>query len=242
MIKDFFKDIKVDNNFYIECANKVVEWNQTAQGVSSSEDEDFSNEKFLLQIKLVEEELKEYRDAAKVNDHVELLDAAGDIFVVASYLSYMFFGNAAINDVLTQPVGDRLADDPYETFIKSQEFMDKTSENSSFGLGMLACAVTRMARDTLVKSVYNDKKVMKEILRSNYSKFPTAKVLINKWEVGTVEEALKIEVDWIEENRDYSGITYKFNPTNGLYVFFDENGKIMKPSVFSGPDIKSIVG
>ena len=242
MIKDFFKDIKVDNNFYIECANKVVEWNQTAQGVTSSEEEDFSNEKFLLQIKLVEEELKEYRDAAKTNDHVEILDAAGDIFVVASYLSYMFFGKQAIKDVLTQPVGDRLADDPHDTFIKSQDFMDKTSDNSSFGLGMLACAVTRMARDTLVKSIYDDKKVMQEILRSNYSKFPDKESLRTKWMVNDINEALELELSWIEENRDYSGITYKFNSKNGLYVFFDENGKIMKPSVFSGPDIKSIVG
>ena len=240
MIEGFFKDIKLDKEFFIDAAKHIVEWNAKARGGETPE---FTQEMFLAQIGFVREELKEYQDAAALNDHVELLDAAADVFVVASYLAFMFWGEEKVAFALSQNVGDVFTANIADEFDNLEETFTEGVQMAVMTLGL-----TRMARDTLVRSVYNEKKVMKEVLKSNDSKYPTRKQLLAVWETKDIDFALEQECAAIEErNKDrpegaYTGVHATYNEKQKVYVFFDDKGKIMKPSTFVKPDIASIVG
>lgn len=240
MIEGFFKDIKVDKQFFIDATKHIVEWNAKARGGETPE---FTQEMFVSQIGFVREELKEFQDAAEANDHVELLDAAADVFVVASYLAFMFWGEEKVNTMLSQNVGDVFPANIFDEF----ENMDATF-TEAIQMAVMIMGITRMARDTLVRSVYNEKKVMKEVLKSNDSKYPTRKQILAVWGTKDIDFALAQECAAIEErnkNRPegaYTGVHATYNEKQKVYVFFDDKGKIMKPSTFVKPDIKSIVG
>ncbi len=240
MIEGFFKGIKMDNQFFIDAAKHIVEWNAKARG---GETPTFDQDMFLAQLGFVREELKEWQDAADKNDHVELLDAAADIFVVASYLAFMFWGEEGVEKALQTSAGDVFSLKVYDEFIIMEEtFTDPVQ------MAMIALGLTRMARDTLVRSNYNEKKVMKEVLKSNDSKYPTRKQLLTFWESKDIEEVLIMECNAIEErnaNRPegaYTGVHAVYNEKQKVYTFFDDKGKIMKPSTFVKPNIASIVG
>ncbi|WNL63237.1 hypothetical protein [Citrobacter phage Tr1] len=239
MVENFYKDLKVDFDFYIDAAHHVVDWNAKARGGTIPE---ITQEMFMSQISFVREELKEFQVAAEANDHVELLDAAADTFVVASFLSWMFFGHTHVDATLSLPMGDALPDNIYDSFMSYDELNTEPQH-----MAMLALTVTRMARDTLVRSVYNDKKVMKEVLKSNDSKYPTRKQILAVWETKDIDFALAQECAAIEErNKDreegaYTGVHATFNDKQRVYVFFDDKGKIMKPSTFVKPNIAGIV-
>ena len=115
MIENFFKQVKVDNSFFIKAADQIVAWNAKARGGVTPE---FTQEMFEAQLSFVREELKEFQAAAQENDHVELLDAAADIFVVASYLAFMFFGKEGVDKALEMPTGDVLAENIYDVIIE----------------------------------------------------------------------------------------------------------------------------
>ena len=240
MIENFYKDIKIDKAFFVDAAKHIVEWNAKARGGVTPE---FTQDMFMSQVGFVREELKEFQDAADINDHVEMLDAAADVFVVASYLSYMFFGPEMVEKALLQNVGDVFPEKIADEF----EVMEKTFSDP-MQMAMMAIGITRMARDTMVRSQYNEKRVMKTVLKSNDSKYPTRRQLLDVWETKDIDVALNKECAAIEErNKDrpdgaYTGVTYSFNEAQKVYVFFDDKGKIMKPSTFVKPDIASIIG
>lgn len=239
MIENFFKQVKVDNSFFIKAADQIVAWNAKARGGVTPE---FTQEMFEAQLSFVREELKEFQAAAQENDHVELLDAAADIFVVASYLAFMFFGKEGVDKALEMPTGDVLAENIYDVIIE----FDKMVEND-LQFALMSLTLTRMARDTLVRSVYNEKKVMREVLNSNESKYPTKKQLLVIWETKDIIEALEKECDAIEmRSKDraegsYTGVHAVYNEVQKVYVFFDDKGKIMKPSTFVKPNIAAII-
>lgn len=240
MITDFYKPIKADNQFFIDAAKHVIAWNAKARGGETPE---FTNEMFIAQLGYVREELKEFQDAAKINDHVELLDAAADVFVVASYLVFMFTSEENLEKILSTGVGDVFPETVYDEFLLYEKEMSTDAQIIPLTIAML-----RMARDTLIRSKYNYKKVIKEVLRSNDSKYPTRKQLLDVLDTEDIEFAIAQECAAItERNKDrkegaYTGIYAEYNEKQKVYVFFDDKGKIMKWSGFAKPDIKSIVG
>ena len=240
MSKEFFKEVKVDKEFYKEAMQHVVAWNAKAR---NGETPKFTQEMFEAQIGFVREELKEYQDAASANDHVEMLDAAADTFVVSSYLAFMFWGEDKVLEALENNVGDVFPDNVFEDVSRMEETFSEAVH-----MAMLAVAVMKLSRDTLVRSVYNDKKVMKEVLKSNDSKYPTRKQLLEVWETKDIDFALAQECAAIEDrNKDrpegaYTGVHATYNEKQKVYVFFDDKGKIMKPSTFVKPNIGAIVG
>lgn len=241
MIEGFYKDIKLDAEFYAEAAAHVIAWNAKARG---GVDPEPTQELFVAQIGFVREELKEFEEAGKLNDHVELLDAAADVFVVASYLAWLFFGKERLQEVLlTSKVGDVFSDSIYSDFLTMEEtFVDPAQ------MAMMSIGLTRMARDTLERSNYNGKKILKDVLKSNDSKYPTRKQLLQVWETKDIDFALEQECRAIEErNKDrpegaYTGVVATYNELQKVYVFFDDKGKIMKPSTFVKPNIAAIIG
>lgn len=241
MIENFFKEIKLDNEFFVQSAKHVIDWNAKARG---GEQPEYTQDMFIAQINFVREELKEYQEAAAINDHVELLDAAADVFVVSSYLVNMFFGEENTMAFLRTPVGDVFSPTIFTDFDAMEQTFTEASQ-----MAMMSAGIMRMARDTLVRSLYNEKKVMKEVLKSNDSKYPTKKQLLVTWDALDVdiEVAIAKECEAIEErnaNRAegaYTGVHAVYNEKQKVYVFFDDKGKIMKWSGFVKPNIKSIV-
>lgn len=238
MTKPFYKEINNEADYFISAANTVIDWNAVAHCEQDEMKivETFTPERFNKQISYVEEELKEYRDAVKEKDEIEMLDALADIFVTASYLTYMFFGKEHMEKFLELPVGDVISEDPYETWVT---ILESSPENQL--MGMISATFMRQARDSLVRTHYNGKKVMKEVLRSNYTKYPTAKQLKSAWGTNDIEQALSKECQYIEDNSRYSGITYKYNSFEERYIFFSDAGKIVKPSTFSAADLRSVL-
>lgn len=241
MVENFFKELKVDIEFYQQAAKHVVAWNNKARG---GEEPEFTHDLFVSQISFVREELKEYEEAAKINDHVELLDAAADTFVVSSYLTHMFFGEEATMKFLENQVGSVFSPTIYSDFDNMEALFTEPAQ-----MAMLSAGIMNMARDTLIRSKYADKKVMKEVLKSNDSKYPTKKQLLEVWDAvdADIEVALAKECAAIEErnaNRAegaYTGVHAVYNEKQKVYVFFDDKGKIMKPSTFVKPDIAKII-
>lgn len=239
MIQNFFKEIKLDNQFFMDSAQHIIDWNAKARHGITPE---FTNEMFVAQLEFLREELKEYSLAAQNNDHVELLDAAADVFVVASYLIFMFLGKEGLDKILSTEVGDTFKHDVYDSFIAVEKIFEQPEQVALITMGIL-----RSARDTLVRSVYNEKKVMKEVLKSNDSKYPTRKQLLDVWNTKSIDEALEKECAAIEERSKsreegaYTGVYAVYNRKQKVYVFFDDKGKIQKPSTFVSPNIKAIV-
>jgi len=243
MNKSFYKSNPNHAKFFIKAANDVIKWN--AISLNAKDDtfdavkNFFTQEKFELQIKLVFEELKEYRDAVKVNDHIEMLDALGDIFVVSSYLSYMFFGADQVEQIMNGDVGGVFPEDPYESYMRARESFSTAEQ-----LAYLGMSIFKAARDSLIKTTYDGKAVLTEVLASNMSKFPTIEQLSESHNlpVEDKEQILKAELQWLKDVRvEYEGFTYTFNDLYNVYVFFDGNGKIMKPSVFKKPKIADVI-
>lgn len=239
MSKKFYKEQRNHSAFFISAVKNVISWNAIAMNESPSNFEEFAkkftHEKFVHQISLVEEELKEYRDAFQQDDQVEMLDAAADIFVVSGFLTYMFFGADITEEFMKYGVGDHLASDPYETLCRSREVLD-TSDQMAF----LMAAIFRSSRDSLVKTVHDGKGALTEVLRSNDSKFPTEAALreSHKLPDAPLEDVLAEELVWIKANRtEYSDFGYVYNEEFKVYAFIDGNGKYMKPSTFSPADL-----
>lgn len=243
--KKFYKEQRNYSAFFIDAAEQVVAWNAIAMNKSAKEFQEFSKsfdqDKFELQIALVSEELKEYRDAFVSKDHVEMLDAAADSFVVSGFLVYMFFGPDMLKSCMELRVGDHLAEDPYESVTSARESFT-TAEQMAY----LSIAIFRMSRDSLVTTNYDGKSALAEVLRSNMSKFPTPTALRMKHgfpEDQAMGAVIERELEWLQDNRkDYKGFTASFNEEHQVYIFHDENGKIMKGSTFSPANIQQFVG
>ena len=236
-VKPFYKDIAFDAEFFVKAAQRVIDWNMKARNTTEEEfKKNIKVEDIQLQTKLVLEELKEYRDAYTEEDFIEMADAAADTFVVASFLSYLFFGGDATKAFNVNKPADYLANDPYESFLRSQEMV-----GDEIGLGFLASKFMLMSRDSLIRSRFNEKKILTEVLNSNDSKFPKRKQLLDFHNTKNIQEAITLEVKWIEENRGHTGVKYTYNEQFKVYAFFNSAGKIMKPSSFVEPNLSKFV-
>ena len=239
----FYKDIKFKPETWIKFAKHVIDWNLKAEsGLPLTEVlENLTEKDVIAQTEYLLEELKEYRDGFDENDHVEMLDASADTFVVAVYLCVMYFGEKVTYAFLTQLPANYLDSDPYEVFLRMTERKDFSPEM----MGTCVGQVMLQARNSLIHTYYNGEKVMKAVLKSNDTKYPTTKQLKTFHESSSEMEAVDLEEKWITENRGKENVKGIYNPEYKVWVFRDKNGKgkICKPSVFSDPkqDISNIV-
>ena len=239
--QDFYKAIKFDEAFWQKSAQQVLAWNLKSRLMSLSQyqekienDELFRQAEIANQTTYLLEELKEYRDALNDNNHVEMLDASADIFVVASFLTYQYFASeVALHSILTQLPADILSDNPYEVFLRMTERKDVSLE-------MVATSVATVmlqARNSLIRTNYNGKATTKVVLSSNDSKYPNKKQLTSFHNVKDINEAVKLEEKWIETHRGKESVKGVWNEEYKVWVFRDNGGegKIMKPSSFKEP-------
>lgn len=209
----------------IKYAKHVVDWNSVA---ASAKGEFTPLEK---QWEFVGEELEETVTALIENDRKEVVDGACDLFVVASY-AYWLSNNYSLSsekyltynpDLKFSPgkALDAFANDDYEEMLK-------LSTALLFGLDMQL------------------DKNMSSVLHSNDTKYPYRINIENLYPGTSYPEALRQECKAIEERSKgrYTGVYFREVDDIGTpdisgprIVFFDSNGKIMKPSTFKEPAI-----
>lgn len=205
----------------VKYAKHVVDWNSVA---ASAKGEFTPLEK---QWEFVGEELEETIKALSENDRKEVIDGACDLFVVASY-AYWLSNNYSLSLTYTSDLKfspgkalDAFANEDYDEMLK-------LSTALLFGLDMQL------------------DKNMKQVLNSNDTKYPYRSKIEKLYPGTSSAEALRQECNAIEERSKgrYTGVYYREVediPTPDIagprIVFFDSNGKIMKPSTFKEPKI-----
>lgn len=174
-----------------------------------------------LYTNLVKEETTEIFDSIKSNDSVEFLDGVCDTLVVGSFLlavkKQKDFENykLSFNKVNVEPSINYLETLINENVLNNIEEILSLVENIGYSSGL------------------NIELAFKEVMESNWSKFP----LIEK--VNPVEE-----IKYIEDQGRYKNINFEKNIDlngNERYIFKDGNGKVVKPSTFKEPQLKEFI-
>lgn len=209
-------------------ALRVAEWNNVAMKARGGKQTELD-----LQFSFVKEEFNELCDALEVCDKKEVIDAACDLFVVASYALLIKTGRCGQFDRAMVP-------------------------QKKFSLGDLsynihACEITAASLEHVLSDVvalcftldtnlaYN----MEQVLDSNDSKYPTLRQMkaIYPDQGADIDLILTMEAKAIEKRSKgrYTGVVPVVSDEGATddsrVVFFDSNGKIMKPSTFVEPKI-----
>lgn len=223
-----------------EAIQDVIDWNAAARrGIH-----DNSKDVMRLQTSLVREEIVEALTAAANDDVVEYLDGLADIFVTFSYKAFLAVGHAELDyndDDVRRPYIDA-----NDHFLKTKRIMqlcllDRFNESDasvyspyvftdySYEMSALFAQITQAEIDFSVDMA----KVLGEVSRSNWSKFPEA-----TQDIDLIDESV-----WIEKNRGKAGVHWETVSLNGIdrIVFRDGTGKIMKWRGYSPANIKQFL-
>lgn len=201
-------------------AKRVVEWNDIARKARGSQTP------LELQMTFVKEEFNELYDALRAGDRIEVVDAACDLFVVATYAGYI-----ATAPVKQYTVSGACMYNPDIHFsmagLETATYSEKPDLLSIIEQTLALCFML----DVNLK--YN----LEQVLSSNDSKYPqeieVQNLHPNKDLIGALEQECRdIET---RSNGRYKDVTFK--RVDGRVVFFDGNGKIMKPGTFTNPKI-----
>lgn len=174
-----------------------------------------------LYINLVKEETTEIFDSIKTNDSVEFLDGVCDTLVVGSFLlavkNQKDFKDYELSfkNVNIEPSIHYLEKLINENVFENIEQILSLVENIGYSSGL------------------DIEKAFKEVMESNWSKFPL---------VDTVNPLN--EVKYIEEQGRYKNVRFERNidlEDNERYIFKDGNGKVVKPSTFKEPQLKEFI-
>ncbi len=174
-----------------------------------------------LYINLVKEETTEIFDSIRSNDSVEFLDGVCDTLVVGSFLlavkkqkdfkDYdLSFRKVNIEPSINY-LKDLLNEDVFENIEKALSLVEDIGYSSGLNIEL----------------------AFKEVMESNWSKFP----LIDS--VNPLNE-----VKYIENQGRYSNVRFERNIDlngNERYIFKDGNGKVVKPSTFKEPKLKEFI-
>lgn len=188
-----------------------------------------------LQWAFVREEFEELCKALRERDYIEVVDAAMDLFVVASYAG-------VLSDLPTSRAQGAMMFDPEMSFslIGLENHVYSCLEGEIPKTTQIHGAIkqiTSLIYTLDVKIAYN----MEEVLASNDSKYPYVQDIFNLHPGESGGDALALECKAIEQRSEgrYTGVWYSCVESNdgSRAVFFDSNGKIMKPSTFQGPNI-----
>tara|TARA_Y100000593_G_scaffold91251_1_gene179563 strand:- start:99 stop:743 length:645 start_codon:yes stop_codon:yes gene_type:complete len=200
----------------------VVAWNAVAY---PNGEHDFSTEKKAAQYSFVRSELGELIAGALNDDVVEAYDGIADVFVTLSYLHFLNTTGAAdsfdsIEPDMQEYPGEWVEDAALIFFPEKCVIGDELVK-ASFE-GMCEKIITDPGVDVL--------DVIEEVMRSNWTKYPM------------YVEGIESECQWIEQNRPEAEGVVMIKTESGRCVFKNSKGKIMKPSTFEKPDIRSILG
>tara|TARA_Y100000588_G_scaffold176632_1_gene190642 strand:+ start:7322 stop:7954 length:633 start_codon:yes stop_codon:yes gene_type:complete len=174
-----------------------------------------------LYINLVKEETTEIFDSIKTNDAVEFLDGVCDTLVVGSFLlavkNQKDFKDydLSFKEVNIEPSINYLKDLINEDVFKNIEKVLSLVENIGYSSGL------------------NIELAFKEVMESNWSKFP----LVDN--VNPLDE-----VKYIENQGRYTNVRFERNIDlngNERYIFKDGNGKVVKPSTFKEPKLANFI-
>lgn len=210
---------------------RVVEWNNVAARAKGS------TTPLEKQMGFIKEEFDELITASKENDQVEIVDAACDLFVVSSYALAI---KASINSTSWRNT---------LLYSKGERFDIGEMMSLLYGYNPESESVRQKILEMVIGLCYsldtNLRYNMLQVLDSNDSKYPYASQIESHHPGTTLEEALRRECVAIEKRSEgrYKDIYAKqvqdlaTPDVSPRIVFFDSNGKIMKPCTFVEPKI-----
>lgn len=174
-----------------------------------------------LYTNLVKEETTEIFDSIKSNDSVEFLDGVCDTLVVGSFLlavkNQEDFKNYTLSfkKVNIEPSINYLKELLEENLFNNIEQILSLVENIGYSSGL------------------NIELAFKEVMESNWSKFPLIENVNPLEEIKYIENQGRYKNVNFEKNIDLNG--------NERYIFKDGNGKVVKPSTFKEPQLKEFI-
>lgn len=231
---------------YLDAIDDVALWNYVARNGNH----DFTSDAIKRQATYVEEEIvKETIPAIKNWDAVAYVDGLCDVFVTASYKQYMYTHGTYCNDLKNAIISSNCPskaecfDGDYLKFFEN--FAESNSSGKKLDKELIGLYHIMNDHDNISKS---DTMILalKEVLDSNWSKFPSINFYNRTRLVEDVTpNSPEAECRWIEKNRNKQNVSYlKVKTSKGeFYVFRDDHGKgkIMKPYCFREPRLKQIL-
>lgn len=209
--------------------NNVLLWNYI--GGNRIENKQLIN----TYVGLVDEESNETIDGLKEEDQIEIIDGVIDSLVVGSYLyavkrDISDFANVSF-DVADMPLFDLIykMEELKDLFRDDEgnlkdEFSDHVEEFMSYAEAIYM----KLSEYVDVEGAFE------EILKSNWSKYPT-----------TESVDAEAEVVYIEAQGRYSGVysSVSTSPNGDSFYVFKEGtkGKVVKPSVFKEPSLQKYI-
>lgn len=218
-------------------ALRVSEWNRVAMLARGGKDTDIN-----LQVSFIKEEFEELCTALETNDCVEVVDAACDLFVVASYAMLLQAGRGSeFDNLLKFRLGFNFGDLSYNLYARPV---------TTSSLADILRDVVALCFELDTNLTYN----MEQVLSSNDSKYPYKRDIValhnTDGEKRSDVECLRLECLAIEERSKsrpegaYTGVysvlvedLHEPAMSGPRVVFFDAKGKIMKPGTFVEPKI-----
>ncbi len=193
----------------------TIEWNRIG---SENGELDLSDQKLELQHRCLLEEVQELRDAIDDRDKVEVVDALCDILFVASY------GVFLLGQTDDNGIDHDLVDNKFELEDLYKQLYWLCNDKKYFTMVQLIQRVS-------VLFDFNLKKSYKNVVESNYSKFP---------KVDDID--LHDELEWFNKESKYTDVVAVV--VEGRYIFrcWDGDGKIVKPRCFKEPELAQYIG
>lgn len=211
----------------VEYGKHVVQWNDIARVARGGKPTPLD-----LQFSFVKEEFTELLDGLSEGNRVEVVDAACDLFVVSSYALWLVESSNLMWVNAMRPDKGKGVD------FKIGD-MSELIFSTPPSVESLTCILERVVALCYRLDINLDYN-MRQVLTSNDSKYPTMSQLraahptLSQY---TDDELLTAECKVIERRSKgrYNSVVAVRSGDN--IVFFDGNGKIMKPTTFVDPKI-----
>ena len=204
--------LKVDLDLTEEF-KQTISWNRTASGGLW----EFTDKKQLLQHACLVEEIKELEMAIKAEDPVEVVDAICDILFVGVYAWYMRTGNLFGVDIISENIG--CVSTNYN-LKKLHKELKEALENYHY------LEICQLILSSSVMFDFSLKEAYREVVASNFTKFP----LVNEIDA-------EDELNWFRENSKYENVICTKVGDRYVYRSNYGGGKVVKPRCFKEPNI-----
>lgn len=199
---------------------QTIHWNE----VGNLGKHNFTDQRMQLQIKCLDEELNELKEAIKADDPVEAVDALCDILFVAAYATYLENGGA---------VGWLDKANAYDTYSISIPFkIENMTEDLVYlfekGEYELMCATIMYVAPILNFDLYH---AYENVVNSNFTKYPL-----------TDDVMIGAEMEWFNTCSKYDDVCVE--EYDGYFIFRCDGGygKIVKPRTFVEPTLEQYIG
>lgn len=223
------KRLKFRKTDHVDLLKETIKWNEVARLGTHN----FSKKAKDLQMKCLVEELTELIEACDAEDHVEALDAMCDIIFVAIYGDFLSGGGDINYNIYECSYGqintfEGHAEGNELRYLRDvAESLKDLAETGEVGDDVYKYATSAFSNIGLLFFDMDFKGAYEEVVRSNFTKFPS-----------TADVMLGAEITWFDTTSKYDDVCVE--EYDGRYIFRCDggDGKIVKPRLFKEPELE----